>query len=85
MASGQAIFVSRNQAMIVVQHDDGFAVIELLGGEGALEVGVAVRGDWNVSGSGTIRANGESYEVLFQGSWGSRDIAISIARKSGGG
>ena len=85
MTSGQVIFVSGNQGMFVVQHDDGFAVIELLGDEGALEVGVAVSGDWSDSGSGTIRANAESYDVFFQGSWGSRDTAISIAKRSGGG
>ena len=85
MASGQVIFVSRNQGMIVVQHDEGFAVIEMLGSEGSLEVGGAVRGDWSSSGSGTVRANGESYDVFFQGSWGSLDMAISIARSSGGG
>lgn len=85
MASGQVIFVSRNQGMIVVHHDDGFALVELLGGEGELEVGVAVSGDWGASGPETIRANGRRYEVVLQGSWGSRDVAITNARNAGGG
>ena len=85
MARGQVIFVSRNQGMIVVQHDDGFAVVELLGSEGDLAVGDAVVGDWSALGREEVRAHGESHAAYFQGNWGARQAAIDTARRTGGG
>jgi len=85
MKHGQVIFVSKNQGMIVVQHDDGFAVVELLGGEGEITQGDVVSGSWNALGGEFIIANGERYDVYMQGNWGSREGAIKNARQTGGG
>ncbi|MCW2246220.1 hypothetical protein M2352_001811 [Azospirillum fermentarium] len=86
-STGAVIFISRNQGMVVVQHDDGFAVVELLGDEGELEVGDRVSGDWDALGGETIRASRlqRNMDVYMQGSWGFRDHAIRIARNTGGG
>jgi hypothetical protein len=85
MARGQVIFVSRNQGVIVVQHDDGFAVVELLGSEGEFVAGDVVRGDWGALGGEPIFKDGEGHDAYFQGSWGSAAQALSIARNTGGG
>lgn len=85
MASGTVIFVSRNQGMIVVQHAQGFSVVELLGGEGEIERGDQLRGDWLALGGETIRKGGEDYDAYFQGCWCSVDSAVAMARHIGGG
>lgn len=51
MAPGEVIFVSGNGAMVVVKHDDGFALVEMIGDEGALSVGDTCSADWNALGS----------------------------------
>ena len=81
----QVIFVSRNVGMLVVQHGDGFAVVEMLGSEGEIVVGDKVAGDWDALGGEPITAHGQNFDAYFQGNWGSRDAAIKIARNTGGG
>jgi hypothetical protein len=71
--------------MIVVQHDDGYTVVELIGDEGSLGVGDRVKGDWDASGGEPLVADDETLDAYFQGSWGSRDAAIRIACNTGGG
>ena len=85
MAQGHVVFISRNQGMIVVQHNDGFAVVELLGSEGEFSVGDVVRGDWNALGGEPIFKDRERHDAYYQGSWGSAEHAVQIARNSGGG
>ncbi len=62
---GQVIFDSRNGAMLVVRHDDGFALIEMLGDEGAIAVGAEVRGDWNAVADEPIFCEGRRYDAFF--------------------
>ena len=85
MAQGQFVFVSRNQGMIVVRHDDGFAVVELLGSEGEFSKGDVVRGDWDALGGEPIFECGDEHDAYYQGSWGSANQAVSVARNKGGG
>lgn len=85
MAHGEVIFVSKSQNMIVVHHNDGFAVVELLGSEGNLSVGDAVVGDWSALGREEFQAHGENHDAYFQGNWGTRQVAIDTARRTGGG
>lgn len=84
-SSGLVIFVSRNGGMIVVRHDDGYAVVELLGDEGSLSVGDRVKGDWNALGGEPLFADGKTLDAYFQGNWGSRDAAVQIAYNAGRG
>jgi hypothetical protein len=84
-SSGQVIFVSRNFGMLVVQHSDGFAVVELLGSEGEIVVGDTVRGDWDALGGEPIFKEAEAYDAYFQGNWGNKLAALKIARNTGGG
>jgi hypothetical protein len=84
MARGQVIFVSKNGAMLVVQHDDGFTLVEMIGDEGALAIGDQVAGDWDAEGGEPIRSAGSKYDAYFQGTWGSREAPIEIARRTGG-
>jgi hypothetical protein len=84
-SSGQIIFVSRSFGMLVIQHSDGFAVVELLGSEGELVVGDNVSGEWNALEGNPVFKDGEIYDAYFQGNWGSKLEAIDIARKTGGG
>lgn len=79
MSAGQVIFVSPNGGMLVVRHEDGFALVEMIGDEGAISVGDDVRGDWDALGGEPIRCRGHSYDAYFQGSWGVSDIPVRMA------
>lgn len=85
MPTGQVAFVSRNGGMIVVRHDDGFAVVELLGSEGEFQVGDVVQGRWDELGGEPIYKDRLRYDAFFQGSWASGAQAVMIARNTGGG
>ncbi|GEM_PF-2162800 len=85
MTSGTVVFVSRNQGMIVVQHAQGFAVVELLGSEGEIERGDQLRGDWLALGGETFWKASEAYDAYFQGCWGNGEAAVAMARRIGGG
>lgn len=82
--SGRVIFVSRNGAMLVVQHDDGYALVEMLGYEGEIPIGAQVSGDWNAVAGEPIFRDGRHYEAYFQRNWPGRAAAIEVARKTGG-
>lgn len=85
MTQGKIVFVSRNKGMIVVQHTDGFAVVELLGSEGEFSKEDVVTGDWDALGREPIYKCGDEHDAYYQGSWGSVNHAMSIARNTGGG
>ncbi len=82
-SAGTVIFVSANGGMAVVQHSDGFAVAEMLGDE--VERGDSLVADWDALGSATVtnRTKGGRIEVYMQGSWGNREAAIALARRTG--
>jgi hypothetical protein len=82
---GRVAFTSRNGGMVVVQHADGFALIEMLGDEGELQPGDDVTADWSELGGGCVGKDGVGYDVYFQGSWGGPDIPVRMARQMGGG
>jgi hypothetical protein len=84
MSTGQVIFVSGNGAMIVVSHDDGYALVEMIGDEGALAVGDTCSADWDALGGETIRSNGDRYDGYLQGSWGDKRVSIEMAVNMGG-
>jgi len=85
MSAGTVVFLSANQSMVVVRHSDGYAVVELLGE--AVEMGDQVAGDWEALGGETIfnRTQGARLDVFMQGTWGSVEIAVETARRTGGG
>lgn len=85
MAAGQVVFVSQNKAMVVVRHDDGFTVVELIGDEGSVAVGDRVAGDWAALGSEPLRTASGVLDAYFQGCWGSGQAATTVARNTGGG
>lgn len=80
MAAGKVIYVSPNQGMIVVASDDGFAVVEMLGNEGQIEVGDVLRADWSELGRGDIRRGAEVFDVYFQGAWATAQAAVDSTR-----
>jgi hypothetical protein len=79
MGVGRVIFASRNLAMLVVQHDQGFTVVEMLGDEGRIVVGDQVHGDWLAVAGEPIRQGEEVYDAFFQGCWGDPKAAVRIA------
>lgn len=83
MSAGTIFFTSRNGGMIVVRHGDGYTLVEMLGDEGALAVGDAVLGDWDALGGEPIYSQGRRYEAYFQGTWGSPDPPVQMARGLG--
>jgi len=85
MTAGLVVFVSRSLGMLVVRHDQGFSVVELLGSEGEIERGDNLSGDWMALGGETIFKDGEAYGAHLQGCWGNPNAAIDVARRTGGG
>jgi hypothetical protein len=87
MASGRVTFISRNQGMIVVSHDDGHTVVELLGSEGEFSLGQTVAGDWDGLGGEPLYSFDPhtEHDAYFQGTWPSFEAAVRIARNTGGG
>ena len=84
-SNGQVTFPSRNGGGVVVRRDDGYSVVELIEDKGTLSAGDAVMRDWDALGAEPLFADDETLDAYFQGSWGSREAAIHIARKAGGG
>lgn len=80
---GTVIFVSANGAMLAVQHDDGYALVELIGDEGAIARGAQVLGEWNVVESEPIYCDGRRYDAYFQGNWPGREVPLNLARNTG--
>lgn len=82
---GTVTFLSRNRGIVVVQWDDGFAVVENLGGD--LDVGDELDGDWDALGSETVRnlTKSDTLDVFLEGSLGSPGQAIAEAARMGGG
>jgi len=87
MATGRIAFISRSQGMLVVSHDDGHTVVELLGHEGELGLGEQVSGDWDALGGEPLYSahSRKRYDAYFQGTWPSFEAAARIARNTGGG
>lgn len=85
MVTGTVVFVSRNGGMIVVQHDHGFTLAELLGGEGEIERGDQLRGDWMSLGGESLYKEGEVYDAVIQNIYGRADAAVLAARRLSGG
>jgi hypothetical protein len=65
--------------MLVIQHEDGYALVELLGSEGTVAKGDIVSGDWDALGGEPLFHEGEELDAYFQGSWGSKEAAIRAA------
>lgn len=84
MSAGRVVFTSRNGAMIVVRHDDGYALVEMIGDEGSLSVGDTVSADWDALGGEPIFCRGTRYDAYFQGSWGSPEPPVRMASSVGG-
>jgi len=70
--------------MLVVQHEEGFTVVEMLGDEGILEVGDYVSGDWTAVAGEPIRREDEVFDAFFQGCWNNHNAAVMVARRTGG-
>lgn len=85
LVMGRVVFVSGNGGMIVVQHNQGFTLAELLGGEGELKLGDQLRGDWMSLGGKSLHKAGKEYHAIVQNIYGRVDAAVLAARRMGGG
>jgi hypothetical protein len=87
MPAGRVRFVSRNKGMIVVSHDGGYTVVELLGDEGKFVVGDEVSGNWGANGGEPIYSHEPrtAHDAYFQGTWPTFEGAAEVARRTGGG
>lgn len=74
---GQVVFVSK-RGMIVVQHEKGYSVVELLGNEDLMEIHDPAEGDWDHIAGEPLFVNGRNIEAYFQGTWGKLDAAIKF-------
>ena len=81
---GQVVFVAvNNNEVIVVKHDDGFAVVEMVGSEVGMSKGDRISGDWTLLGLGSLQVGGRKLSCYFQGSLPTFDDAVAMARKVG--
>jgi hypothetical protein len=82
--AGQGVVVHEEigTPFIIVRHDDGFTLVELLGHHGMVQVGEAVTGEWNVeSGAWIMTSTLLKFDACFQGTWGSLSDAVAVARQ----
>lgn len=80
---GRVVFVSRNGAMLVVENDNGFALVEMLGNEGEISVGARVTADWDAVASESMFLARQRFDVYLQGNT-TLDEAVRLAREAGG-
>lgn len=87
MPRGVVTYVSPNFGMLVVSHDEGHTVVEMLGSEGEIVKGDVLFGEWTENGSETFRKFGERsvFDAYFQGTWGDFMAAAGMASRIGGG
>lgn len=85
MATGKVVFVSGNRGMLVVEHDEGFTLVEMLGDEGEIAVSDILKANWTATGGESMWGNGTQYDAYFQGCWGDSLPPIQMARQMGGG
>ena len=80
MSAGTIVFDSRNGGMVVVRHDDGYTLVEMLGDEGALVMCdiVSETGMPWVASQSTHRAI--ATRRYFQGTWASPEPPIRMLR-----
>lgn len=71
--------------MLVVQHENGFALVELLGGEGEIAAGDDVRADWDALGGEVLLRGGDRFDGFLEGSWADHRVPLGMARNMGGG
>ena len=83
-SAAQVVFIETNTAVIVVQHSDGFAVVELTGdGDGAkVAKGDQVQGDWSKLGLDTVTFAGRRHSSYLYGSSATLDEAVGVARRT---
>jgi hypothetical protein len=84
---GVVTYVSPNFGMLVVSHDEGHTVVEMLGSEGEIVKGDVLFAEWTENGSETFRKSGEPspFDAYFQGTWGDFRAAANMAFRTGGG
>lgn len=80
VSQGRVIFSGRAGGMLVVQHEDGFTLVEMLGCEGDVQLGDTVVGDWNALGDALLFKGPKRFATYFQGTWGSHDTPVQMAR-----
>lgn len=85
VGQGRAVFVSPNRDVVVARSDDGFSVVESLGGEGFVRVEGRALGDCDARGGETIRVERQALDAYVRASCVIFGQAVSIARLTGGG
>ncbi len=81
---GDVVFVTGNQAMLVVRSAEGFTVVELLGDEGSVQVGDKAFGNWSASGGESLIVRKNRLDGYFQATHGDFGNAVATARRLGG-
>ena len=69
--------------MLVVQNDNGFALVEMLGREGEIPINVNVAADWDAVASATMYFGDQEFDVYMQGNM-SLSEAVRLARQAAG-
>jgi hypothetical protein len=83
-SGGEVVFVAvNNTEVIVVRHDGGFAVVELVGNEEKISKADRVSGDWSKLGQDSLLFGGRKLSCYYQGSLATLDEAVGMARKVG--
>ncbi len=69
--------------MLVVQNDNGFALVEMLGREGEIPINANVSADWDAVAGETMYFGDQQFDVYLQGNI-SMSEAVRLARQAGG-
>ncbi|WP_343611124.1 hypothetical protein [Novosphingobium sp.] len=66
MQDGKVVEVWANGSMLKVHSGSTVSVVELLGDEGAIEVGDTLKGNWTALGGETIWRGSECFDAFIQ-------------------
>ncbi|HZO46422.1 MAG TPA: hypothetical protein VFB68_11045 [Xanthobacteraceae bacterium] len=78
-SQGKAVSVTHDGRLLIVKHQDGYCLIEMIGSASELSIGDTILGQWDAGGTVVLRGN-EIFDCRFQGSWVSLEEAVATAR-----
>jgi hypothetical protein len=83
-SQGKIAYVAQDGVMVIVQHQHGYCLIEMIGGARKLSIGDVLLGQWDEAGGKLVLRGNEIFDCRFQGTWINFDEALATARRATG-
>jgi hypothetical protein len=83
-SQGKIVHVTESRVMLIVQHQNGYCLIEMTGNAKRLGIGDVLLGQWDQAGGEVVLRGNEIFDCRFQGTWVSFEEALATARRATG-